>query len=86
MGMSGDFETAIRFGATHVRVGTAIFGARDVTPGTIRRSSELELSQSRRQILAREPGDTAFGGREARPRQMQKNTALPLPCTTGASL
>ncbi len=28
MGMSGDFETAIRFGATHVRVGTAIFGAR----------------------------------------------------------
>ncbi len=29
MGMSGDFETAIRHGATHVRVGTAIFGARD---------------------------------------------------------
>ncbi len=28
MGMSGDFETAIRFGATLVRVGTAIFGAR----------------------------------------------------------
>ena len=28
MGMSGDFETAIRFGATHVRVGTAIFGQR----------------------------------------------------------
>ncbi len=28
MGMSGDFETAIRFGATHVRVGTAIFGSR----------------------------------------------------------
>ena len=29
MGMSGDFEQAIRFGATHVRVGSAIFGARD---------------------------------------------------------
>lgn len=29
MGMSDDFETAIAFGATHVRVGTAIFGARD---------------------------------------------------------
>jgi pyridoxal phosphate enzyme (YggS family) len=29
MGMSSDFETAIRFGATHVRVGTAIFGARN---------------------------------------------------------
>jgi pyridoxal phosphate enzyme (YggS family) len=28
MGMSGDFEVAIRFGATHVRVGTAIFGVR----------------------------------------------------------
>lgn len=28
MGMSGDFPTAVRFGATHVRVGTAIFGAR----------------------------------------------------------
>ncbi len=28
MGMSADFETAIRFGATHVRVGTAVFGTR----------------------------------------------------------
>jgi PLP dependent protein len=28
MGMSADFEVAIRFGASHVRVGTAIFGAR----------------------------------------------------------
>ncbi len=28
MGMSGDFEAAIRLGATHVRVGSAIFGAR----------------------------------------------------------
>ena len=28
MGMSGDFEEAIRFGATLVRVGSAIFGAR----------------------------------------------------------
>ena len=31
MGMSDDFETAIRFGATSVRVGSAIFGAR-LTP------------------------------------------------------
>jgi len=29
MGMSGDFEKAVAFGATHVRVGSAIFGARD---------------------------------------------------------
>jgi len=28
MGMSGDFELAIQLGATHVRVGSAIFGAR----------------------------------------------------------
>jgi pyridoxal phosphate enzyme (YggS family) len=28
MGMSADFETAIQFGATHVRVGSAIFGVR----------------------------------------------------------
>jgi PLP dependent protein len=31
MGMSADFEIAIRFGATHVRVGTAIFGSRRTT-------------------------------------------------------
>jgi uncharacterized pyridoxal phosphate-containing UPF0001 family protein len=29
MGMSGDFESAIAQGATHVRVGSAIFGDRD---------------------------------------------------------
>ena len=28
MGMSGDFEVAIAEGATHIRVGSAIFGAR----------------------------------------------------------
>ena len=33
MGMSADFETAIRFGATYVRVGTAIFGARRIPAG-----------------------------------------------------
>jgi len=36
MGMSGDYETAVMLGATHVRVGTALFGARspgqEVTP------------------------------------------------------
>lgn len=29
MGMSADYETAVMLGATHVRVGTALFGARD---------------------------------------------------------
>jgi hypothetical protein len=28
MGMSADFEDAIRFGATYIRVGTAVFGSR----------------------------------------------------------
>ena len=28
MGMSADYETAVRLGATHVRVGTALFGQR----------------------------------------------------------
>ncbi|MDX5360435.1 MAG: YggS family pyridoxal phosphate-dependent enzyme [Alphaproteobacteria bacterium] len=29
MGMSADYEVAVRLGATHVRVGTALFGARE---------------------------------------------------------
>jgi pyridoxal phosphate enzyme (YggS family) len=33
MGMSADFATAIRFGATHVRVGSAIFGQRPPVKG-----------------------------------------------------
>ncbi|MBT0957840.1 YggS family pyridoxal phosphate-dependent enzyme [Alphaproteobacteria bacterium KMM 3653] len=33
MGMSGDFESAIAQGATHIRVGSAIFGARDYGEG-----------------------------------------------------
>ena len=32
MGMSADFETAVAFGATHVRVGSEIFGHRPVIP------------------------------------------------------
>ena len=33
MGMSGDYSTAVRFGATHVRVGTGVFGPRLVPRG-----------------------------------------------------
>jgi PLP dependent protein len=33
MGMSADYETAVRFGATHLRIGTAIFGARSQALG-----------------------------------------------------
>lgn len=32
MGMSSDYETAVRLGATHVRVGSALFGARPALP------------------------------------------------------
>lgn len=32
MGMSGDFEAAVAAGASHVRVGSALFGARGATP------------------------------------------------------
>lgn len=34
MGMSGDYETAIHHGATHVRVGSALFGERNTPPET----------------------------------------------------
>lgn len=33
MGMSADYEIAVQFGATHVRVGSAIFGPRPSKPG-----------------------------------------------------
>ena len=33
MGMSGDYAIAARLGATHVRLGTAIFGARGISAG-----------------------------------------------------
>ena len=29
MGMSGDYEKAIEFGSTNIRIGTSIFGKRD---------------------------------------------------------
>lgn len=32
MGMSADYKTALRYGATHVRLGTALFGPRDLSP------------------------------------------------------
>lgn len=35
MGMSDDFETAIDFGATEVRIGSALFGSRDPAQGAI---------------------------------------------------
>lgn len=40
MGMSADYPIAVQFGATHVRVGTAIFGARRPTTSPQRSSVE----------------------------------------------
>lgn len=34
MGMSGDFDTAVMLGATHIRVGSAIFGGRSYPPAS----------------------------------------------------
>lgn len=39
MGMSADFETAIKYGATHVRIGTALFGERIISPQNIGHTS-----------------------------------------------
>jgi pyridoxal phosphate enzyme (YggS family) len=43
MGMSADFATAIAFGATHVRVGTAIFGTRAGHPAAQKKSPDAGL-------------------------------------------
>jgi pyridoxal phosphate enzyme (YggS family) len=43
MGMSADFATAIAFGATHVRVGTAIFGTREGHGPAQRKSPDAGL-------------------------------------------
>ena len=45
MGMSADFEKAIRFGATYVRVGTAIFGARRPPPRRQQNSGRQRYSR-----------------------------------------
>jgi hypothetical protein len=39
MGMSSDFETAITFGATDVRVGSAIFGKRSAAATILPRAA-----------------------------------------------
>ena len=43
MGMSADFASAIAFGATHVRVGTAIFGTRPAHAGAQKKSPDAGL-------------------------------------------
>ena len=76
MGMSADFEAAIQLGATHVRVGSAIFGREGLaTQPTI----SIRGARSDR---VQEPPDhppldrDAAGGRlEARPGEVQEDRA-----------
>ena len=84
MGMSGDFVRAIPFGATYVRVGTAIFGDRAAERITMiddpRRNSASSMVRSWRSS-AMQPSVGVKPGR-ARCTKM----ALPLPLTRGRSL
>jgi hypothetical protein len=76
MGMSGDFVRAIQFGATYVRIGTAIFGVRAIEQYDLR--SALDLRKQHREVVSRQR-DAAIGRREARPREMHEDrAALPL--------
>jgi hypothetical protein len=62
MGMSGDFEKAIAFGATYVRIGTAIFGARDYQrEGLDQHRPCQRLNRPSAQTLPSN-GSLAFGG------------------------
>lgn len=56
MGMSADYEAAVRLGATHVRVGSALFGARPPLEGTIAESRCLNFPRSRPSAVASCPG------------------------------
>ena len=63
MGMSGDYETAIAFGATHVRVGSAIFGEPELTHVEIRfGSGKSEDFPHRREVTATQPAVGAKSG------------------------
>ncbi len=76
MGMSGDFAKAIAFGATYVRVGTAIFGERmllDLAHDDDLRAAP-DLGQHRKEIAAGQ-GDAALGRCVTSPRQMHEDGA-----------
>jgi hypothetical protein len=49
MGMSADFEVAIAHGATHIRVGTAIFGTRPpgADAGNPARNADVAFAKAR---------------------------------------
>ena len=90
MGMSADFPIAIAFGATHVRVGTAIFGAR--ASGQLGRESMIRVFRDRcgpSSSFSRSFAPSARRSRQSAPKPARAtwmNTALPRPATRGRVL
>ncbi len=84
MGMSDDFETAIRFGATSVRVGSAVFGGAAALGADLHRVARQGLRQQLLKVRAGN-GDAALGRRIVRWLRCRK-IAEPMPGTTGSSL
>ena len=62
MGMSGDFEAAIACGATHVRVGSAIFGARGLTAHDQPAMSVSSCARSSADLPGRRQRSPRWGG------------------------
>ena len=65
MGMSGDFETAIAFGATSVRVGSAVFGAREPRPAPRRVERRGPARPSRRRASTQTAAPSTRGQQPA---------------------
>ena len=80
MGMSDDFETAIAHGATHVRIGSAIFGARAYrAPGPARRPSRAAAGSAPapRPRRARRPASRGTTPASSTPRPRRRCRAAP---------
>ena len=77
MGMSADYETAVRLGATHVRVGSALFGARPPLATPSPETPCLNCPRSRPSGAASCPG--MVGRRIVRLLQHRRDLRVPLP-------
>ena len=88
MGMSNDYETAIKLGATHIRLGTALFGKRAllIIYYLIMFNKSPRFTKDSRLIRSKlfKATQPAVGSKLSRARCM--NMALPLPMIGGLSL
>ncbi len=89
MGMSADFATAIALGATHIRVGSAIFGnERNVIAAVLYSTTILvrgpRRESIRRSVLSSSATQPAVGAKPCRAAWI--NTALPRPAMRGRVL